>query len=63
MDSTMMDFPLTVGAIMRHGVTVHRDSEVVTWIGDGARRASYAQLGRRAAQLAGALRELGVTGD
>jgi fatty-acyl-CoA synthase len=59
----MMDFPLTVGAIMRHGVTVHRDSEVVTWTGAGARRASYAQLGRRAAQLAGALRELGVTGD
>jgi fatty-acyl-CoA synthase len=59
----MMDFPLTVGTIMRHGATVHGDSEVVTWRGDGARRASYAQVGRRGAQLAGALRELGVTGD
>lgn len=59
----MMDVPLTVGMIMRHGVTVHGDGEVVTWTGEGARRASYAQLGRRAAQLAGALRELGVTGD
>lgn len=59
----MMDVPLTVGMIMRHGTTVHGDSEVVTWTGDGARRTSYAQLGRRAAQLAGALRGLGVTGD
>ncbi|HJT03856.1 MAG TPA: long-chain fatty acid--CoA ligase [Pseudonocardiaceae bacterium] len=63
MDSTMMDAPLTVSMILRHGTTVHGDSEVVTWIGDGARRASYAQVGRRAAQLAGALRSLGVTGD
>jgi fatty-acyl-CoA synthase len=49
--------------IMRHGTTVHGDGEVVTWTGDGARRASYTEIGRRAAQLAGALRELGVTGD
>jgi fatty-acyl-CoA synthase len=63
MDSTMMDAPLTVGMILRHGVTVHGDSEVVTWTGDGARSATYAQVGRRAAQLASALRELGVTGD
>ncbi|MGH3782306.1 MAG: fatty acid--CoA ligase [Pseudonocardiaceae bacterium] len=63
MDSTMMDIPLTVGMIMHHGATVHGDSEVVTWTGDGARRASYAEVGRRAAQLAGALRGLGVTGD
>jgi fatty-acyl-CoA synthase len=62
-DSTMMDVPLTVGMIMRHGITVHGDSEVVTWTGDVARHASYAQVVRRAAQLAGALRELGVTGD
>jgi fatty-acyl-CoA synthase len=59
----MMDTPLTVGMIMRHGTTVHGDSEVVTSTGDGARRASYAEVGRRAAQLAGALRELGITGD
>ncbi|MDQ3900655.1 MAG: AMP-binding protein, partial [Actinomycetota bacterium] len=63
MDSTMMDAPLTVGMILRHGSTVHGDGEVVTWTGNGARRATYAQLGGRAAQLAGALRKLGVTGD
>jgi fatty-acyl-CoA synthase len=59
----MMEVPLTVGMIMRHGVSVHGDGEVVTWTGEGARRATYAQLGRRAAQLAGALRELGITDD
>jgi fatty-acyl-CoA synthase len=59
----MMDVPLTVGMIMRHGATVHGDSEVITWTGDGARRARYAEVGRRAAQLAGALRGLGVTAD
>src|ERR687893_1364344 len=59
----MMDVPLTVGMIMRHGSTVHGDSEVVTWTGDGARRASYTEVGRRASQLAGALRGLGVTAD
>ena len=59
----MMDVPLTVGMIMRHGAGVHGDSEVITWTGDGTRRASYAAVGRRAAQRAGALRGLGVTGD
>ncbi|MGH3790123.1 MAG: AMP-binding protein, partial [Pseudonocardiaceae bacterium] len=63
MDSTMMDIPLTVGMLLRHGTTVHGDGEVVTGTGDGTRHASYAQVGRRAAQLARALRGLGVTGD
>jgi fatty-acyl-CoA synthase len=62
-DSTMMDVPLTVGMILHHGVTVHGDGEVITWTGDGARRASYRQVGQRAAQLAGALRGLGVSDD
>jgi fatty-acyl-CoA synthase len=59
----MMDVPLTIGAIMRHGTTVHRDAEVVTWTGGEPRRATFGEVGRRAAQLAGALRELGVTSD
>jgi fatty-acyl-CoA synthase len=58
----MMDTQLTVGMIMRHGTTVHGDGEVVTWTGNGARRSTYSELGRRAAQLAAALRKLGVTG-
>jgi len=61
----MMDVPLTVGAIMRYGRTVFGDKEVVTCAGDGvpARRRSFAEVGERAARLAGALRGLGVDGD
>ncbi|WP_436790625.1 long-chain fatty acid--CoA ligase [Yinghuangia sp. YIM S10712] len=61
--STMQDVPLTIARIMRHGTTVHGTSQVVTWTGGEPRRASYAEVGRRVAQLAHALRELGVTGD
>ncbi len=63
MRSTMQDIPLTIGMVMRHGTTVHGDSEVVTATADGVRSRSYAELGQRAAQLANALRELGVDGD
>jgi fatty-acyl-CoA synthase len=63
MRSTMQDVPLSVATIVRHGTTVHGASEVVTCTEEGARRATYAELGRRAAQLAGALRGLGVQGD
>jgi len=64
MRSTMMDdIPLTVTGIMRHGTTVYGEHEVVTATADGVRRRSYTQIGDRAAQLAGALRDLGVDGD
>src|SRR6267154_6789811 len=59
----MMDVPLTVTGLMRYGTTVYGDSEVVTCTTDGVRRQSYAQTGARVAQLAGALRKLGVDGD
>ena len=58
--STMQDAQLTVASVLRHGTTVHRDSEVVTATPDGTRRRSYAEVGRRSAQLAHALRDLGV---
>ncbi|OPC82132.1 long-chain fatty acid--CoA ligase [Embleya scabrispora] len=61
--STMQDVPLTIARIMRHGTTVHGGSKVVTWTGGTPRRTTYAEIGRRSAQLAHALRELGVTGD
>jgi fatty-acyl-CoA synthase len=61
--STMMDVPLTVTRIMRYGSTVYGDREVVTCTASGSRRQSYAQTGARAAQLANALRGLGVDGD
>jgi fatty-acyl-CoA synthase len=63
MRSTMMDVPLTVTAIMRHGTSAYRASEVVTCTPTGTRRQTYAATGRRAAQLANALRALGVDGD
>ncbi len=63
MRSTMQETPLSIATLVRYGTTVHGSSEVVTWTGDGARTATYAEVGRRAAQLAHALRELGVRGD
>ncbi|MFC9515462.1 long-chain fatty acid--CoA ligase [Nocardiaceae bacterium NPDC056970] len=61
--STMNDLPLSIAQLLRHGSTVHADAEVVTWTEAGARRRSYAEVGRRCAQLAHALRGLGVEGD
>ncbi len=63
MRSTMQDFPLTIGSILRHGTQIHGDSEVVTATPDGSRRTSYAEVGRQAARLANGLRSLGITGD
>jgi fatty-acyl-CoA synthase len=66
MRSTMMTTPLQVSRLLMHGSTVHGGAEVVTWTGadSGPRRMSYAEVGRRAAQLAHALRDgLGITGD
>ena len=63
MRSTMMDVPLTIASIMRYGTSVFGNREVVTWTGDGTRRRTYAEAGRRAAQLANALRRLGVDAD
>src|SRR2546429_4311732 len=59
----MMDVPLTVTALMRYGTSAFADREVRTWTGDSARSQSYGETGARAAQLAGALRSLGVDGD
>jgi fatty-acyl-CoA synthase len=63
MHSTMQETPLSLATLLRYGTTVHGMSEVITWTGDGVRTATYAELGRRAAQLAHGLRALGVTGD
>jgi fatty-acyl-CoA synthase len=65
--STMQDdFQLTIAAILQHGRTVYRDSEVVTWQRDAAdaRRANFAEVGANVERLANALAGLGVrTGD
>ncbi|AGM09762.1 long-chain fatty acid--CoA ligase [Amycolatopsis keratiniphila] len=61
--STMQDGQLSLGRLLRHGTTVHSESEVITWTGSEARRETYGELGKHAARLANALRSLGVTGD
>ncbi|GLY78416.1 fatty acid--CoA ligase [Actinoallomurus iriomotensis] len=61
--STMQDYPLTISSIRRYGTEVFGHSEVATFTGDGVRRTSYAELGRRAARLANALRDLGIDAD
>jgi fatty-acyl-CoA synthase len=63
MKSTMQDFPLTVGAIFRHGRSVHSRSRVVTYEGTSSRRATYAAVADRAERLAAALHRLGVKAD
>jgi fatty-acyl-CoA synthase len=63
MDSTMQSFPLTITAILRHSSGVHGARKVNTATGSGYRDSTYAQLGQQAAQLANALRRVGVSGD
>jgi fatty-acyl-CoA synthase len=66
MRSTMMATPLLVSRLLEHGSTVHGQAEVITWTGSesGSRQSTFAEIGRRAAQLAHALRDdLGITGD
>ncbi|HEY3683584.1 MAG TPA: long-chain fatty acid--CoA ligase [Streptosporangiaceae bacterium] len=63
MRSTMMDYPLTVTALMSHGLNWHGDATVSTFTGDGTRVADFRTIARRVARLAGALRRLGVTAD
>jgi fatty-acyl-CoA synthase len=62
--SSMQDFPLTIGSIMRFGVDVFGDREVVTLSEGGTRRRrTYAEVAQRSARLANGLRELGIDGD
>jgi len=63
MKSTMQTTPLLISQILRYGSVMHADKEVVTWTSDTPRRMTFAEIGRRSAQLAHALRGLGITGD
>ncbi len=58
--STMQDGPLLISGILRHGLAVYGDSEVVTVEPTGDRRSTFAQVGARAERLAAALGRLGV---
>lgn len=62
MQGTMQDVPLVISRILQHGRTVHGGSNVTTWTGEGApQRRTFAEIGDRAAQLAHALHDLGMT--
>jgi fatty-acyl-CoA synthase len=58
--STMQDHPLTINAIFKHGERIHHASEVLTFTGEDCRRATFLEVGSRAARLASALKKLGV---
>ncbi len=58
--STMMDYPLTVQYILSRATQYFPHREVATMTADGTERSNYAELGRRVAQLSGALAKLGV---
>ncbi|MGB7363194.1 MAG: long-chain fatty acid--CoA ligase, partial [Rhodococcus sp. (in: high G+C Gram-positive bacteria)] len=45
------------------GTSIHATAEVTTWTDAGPTTVTFAELGRRAAQLAHGLRSLGVDGD
>ena len=47
MKSTMQATPLLISSLLRHGTTIHGDSEVVTWTAEGPRRMSYRQVGQQ----------------
>ncbi|MFT7474516.1 MAG: fatty-acyl-CoA synthase [Verrucomicrobiales bacterium] len=59
-ESTMQDFPLSIGALFKHGRRIHSDSKVITWTDAGPETATFAEVGDRADQLAAALAKLGV---
>ena len=58
--STMQDRPLLISGILEHGRRIYPDSRVITVGADGAVESTYAQVAARAAQLAHALRGVGV---
>src|SRR5580692_7191032 len=60
MKSTMQDAPLLITNILRYGVAVHGDSNVITVEADGHRSATFAEVAVRAEKLAAALERLGI---
>jgi fatty-acyl-CoA synthase len=60
----MQDAPLTITAILRHACSINGDRTATTATGQGGYRSiTYRALGEQAAQLANALRSLGISGD
>jgi fatty-acyl-CoA synthase len=60
MQGLMMDYPLTLTALLNHGTSLFGKKEIVTRVGEGTVRATYADAARRARRLASGLAKLGV---
>ncbi len=60
MKSTMQPYQLTVTSLMTRGARLFANSEVITWQGERARHATYAQVAERAGRLANLLRSMRV---
>src|SRR5487761_2577021 len=60
MRSTMQDAPLLIRDITRHGEWLYADKKILTVTPEGVDEATFAQVSRRAEQLAAALTRLGV---
>ncbi|MFC8181449.1 long-chain fatty acid--CoA ligase [Rhodococcus sp. NPDC057297] len=63
MKSTMQDTPLSIGQLVRFGTSIHPAAEVTTWSEHGPSTVTFEHLGKRAAQLAHALRSIGIDDD
>src|ERR1700759_3782932 len=61
--STIMDFPLTGTAILRHGAAVNGSHIVSTATDDGFTDCTFRELASSVGQLANGLCHLGVSGD
>ena len=59
-EATMQDAPLLLSTLLEHSRRVYASSRVLTFEGQDAREASYAEIGARAHRLAGALAGLGI---
>lgn len=57
--STMMDFPLTIGHIFRHGL-IHRKSRIATWSPDDVEMLSFGDVAGHIGQLANLLARIGI---
>jgi fatty-acyl-CoA synthase len=60
MDSTMMEAPLLIRDIVRHGEWLYADRKVLTVTPEGVEEENFFQVSKRAERLAAALAKLGV---
>ncbi|HPH70105.1 MAG TPA: AMP-binding protein, partial [Kofleriaceae bacterium] len=61
MNGRMMQMPLLVSSILQHAARHHGDTQVVSRRVEGdLHRTTYAQIAKRAAQVANALQRLGI---